>query len=127
VARLRPVSFQWKDRDVRDLGFVAEEVAEIDPLLATYNDQGEIEGVKYRQLTAVLVNAIQEQQVQIAALRQQITAQDRENIRVTDLQSKLEAYRLTMVEQMALMQAELHQLRDQVSRQPAELRVALDD
>ena len=72
VERLRPVTFKWRDREERDLGFVAEEVAAIDPLLATYNDDGEIEGVKYRQLTAVLVNAVQEQQRQIARLNREI-------------------------------------------------------
>jgi hypothetical protein len=65
VARLRPVTFVWKNNDQLDLGFVAEEVAEIDPLLATFDTNGTIEGVKYRQLTTVLVNAVKEQQTQI--------------------------------------------------------------
>lgn len=63
VERLRPITFRWKDRGEADLGFAAEEVAEVDPILVTYNPAGEIEGVKYRQLTAVLVNAIKEQQI----------------------------------------------------------------
>lgn len=68
VEELKPVIFKWKGRDEDDLGFIAEEVAAINPLLATYDNDGQIEGVKYRQLTAVLVNAVQEQQEQIAAL-----------------------------------------------------------
>jgi len=39
--------------------------------LATYRD-GQIEGVKYKQLTAVLVNAVKEQQAEIDALRRQL-------------------------------------------------------
>jgi Chaperone of endosialidase len=59
VKQLRPVSFVWKDGQGADLGFIAEEVEQADPLLASYLD-GELNGVKYKQLTAVLVNAIQE-------------------------------------------------------------------
>jgi hypothetical protein len=65
VERLRPVRFRWNDGGAADLGFVAEEVAVEEPLLATRNDDGQVEGVKYEQLGAVLVNAIQEQQRQL--------------------------------------------------------------
>lgn len=72
VERLRPVEFRWKQDRRRDLGFVAEEVARIDPLLVTYNADGEIEGVKYRQLTAVLVNALHEQSRRIERLESRL-------------------------------------------------------
>jgi hypothetical protein len=67
VGRLRPVEFRWKDGGERDLGFVAEEVAVVDPILATYDDAGDLVGVKYRQLTAVLVKALQEQRAEFEA------------------------------------------------------------
>ena len=60
VRRLRPVAFRWKDSGAADLGFVAEEVAGIDPRLVTRNEAGEIEGVKYDRLSAVLAGALQE-------------------------------------------------------------------
>jgi len=72
VRRLRPIGFNWKDGGMQDIGFGAEEVAKVEPLLTTRNEKGEIEGVKYGQLTTVLVNAIQEQQTQIAAQQKQI-------------------------------------------------------
>jgi trimeric autotransporter adhesin len=62
LERLRPVTFDWKGRKEHDLGLIAEEVFEVEPLLVTRNDKGEIEGVKYEQLTVVLINAIKEQQ-----------------------------------------------------------------
>lgn len=65
VSRLRPITFNWRDTGARDVGFAAEAVAAVDPLLATYNDEGQVEGVKYGQITAVLVNALHEQQAQI--------------------------------------------------------------
>ena len=70
--QLRPISFKWKANNQADLGLAAEEVAAVDPLLATYNERGEVEGVKYSQLTIVLINAVKEQQAQIEALRKQV-------------------------------------------------------
>ena len=69
VRRFRPVTFDWIERKEPDLGLIAEEVAEIDPLLVTHNQNGTIEGVKYDQLTVVLINAIKEQQKQIEDLK----------------------------------------------------------
>lgn len=65
VKRLRPVTFDWKADGVRDVGFIAEEIDEIEPLLVTHNKDGQIEGVKYAQITTILVNAMKEQQKQI--------------------------------------------------------------
>src|SRR5262249_2968517 len=65
--QLKPITFKWKTDSSPDLGFGAEDIALIEPLLVTHNDKGEVEGVKYDRITAVLVNAIKEQQVQIQA------------------------------------------------------------
>jgi hypothetical protein len=78
VAHLRPVTFNWKTNGEPDLGFVAEEVSQVSPLLTTLNKDGQIEGVKYDRISAVLVKAIQEQQQQIADLKTQNTAQQQE-------------------------------------------------
>jgi hypothetical protein len=74
VRRLSPITFTWRDGGARDVGFGAEDVEKLDPLLVTYNENGEIEGVKYGQLTTVLVNAVKEQQDMIVKLRQQLDA-----------------------------------------------------
>ena len=58
-----------------DVGFIAEEVNRAEPLLSTFNDKGEIEGVKYAQITTVLVNSVKEQQTQIEQLQEQIKQQ----------------------------------------------------
>jgi hypothetical protein len=73
IRRLAPVSFNWKDGGMRDVGLVAEEVAEIEPLLITTNDKGEIEGVKYDRVAVVLVNAVKEQQAEIEAQKKEIS------------------------------------------------------
>jgi hypothetical protein len=78
VRRLRPITFDWRDGGAHDIGFGAEEVNAVEPLLTTRNSRGEIEGVKYAQITAVLVNAVKEQQSEIEAQRKQIAAQQEE-------------------------------------------------
>ncbi|MGI8788179.1 MAG: tail fiber domain-containing protein [Pyrinomonadaceae bacterium] len=83
VRRLRPITFDWKEGGMHDVGFAAEEVNQVEPLLTTTNASGEIEGIKYGQITTVLVNAVNEQQTQIAAQQKQIAQQQSliENLR----------------------------------------------
>lgn len=75
VKRLQPITFDWKTGGARDIGFAAEDVAQIEPLLATYNERGEVEGVKYDRISAALVNAVKEQQTQIELQNRQIERQ----------------------------------------------------
>jgi hypothetical protein len=72
VRRLAPISFTWRSNSERDLGFAAEAVAEIEPLLVTRNDQGQVEGVKYDRMVAILVNSVKEQQKQIESQQKEI-------------------------------------------------------
>lgn len=73
IKQLKPITFDWKDGGLHDLGLGAEDVAAIEPLLVTYNTKGEVEGVKYDRIGVVLVNAVKEQQKQIE--RQDATIQ----------------------------------------------------
>jgi hypothetical protein len=74
INRLRPVTFKWKMDNMLDVGFGAEDVADVEPLFVTHNDNGEIEGVKYERLSVVFVNAFKEQQTQIEKQQGQIEA-----------------------------------------------------
>lgn len=67
LRRLRPITFNWKDGGAPDLGLGAENVEKIEPLLVTYNKDGQVEGVKYDRVGVVLINAVKEQQTQIDA------------------------------------------------------------
>jgi hypothetical protein len=78
VRALRPITFNWIKSGARDIGFGAEEVEKVEPLLTFRNDRGEVEGVKYAQITTVLVNAIKEQQTQIEAQAAQIERQQKQ-------------------------------------------------
>ncbi len=78
LARLQPITFDWKDGGTHDLGFGAEDVEKVEPLLVTYNDKGDVEGVKYDRLSVVFVNAVREQQSQIEAQEKQNQSQQKQ-------------------------------------------------
>ena len=75
INRLQPYNFAWKKGGEREVGLIAEDVAEVEPLLTFKNERDEIEGVKYENLNVIFINAFKEQQAQIEELRQQIKAQ----------------------------------------------------
>lgn len=91
VLALRPVSYRWKVTGAADLGFVAEEVAELDQRLITRNDAGEIEGVKYERMSALLASAVQEM-----AAREQLQADE-----IAQLRKELASLRQLIVTQRA--------------------------
>jgi hypothetical protein len=94
IKQLRPVTFNWKEGNIPDMGLIAEEAVQVDPLLALYNRKGEIDGVKYDRVGVILINAVKEQQ-------QQIEAQKKQNVelqkQVEDLKTELEGLRSLVI------------------------------
>lgn len=75
VRRLRGVTFDWRATGEHDLGMVAEEVGEVLPELVAYEENGrDAQSIDYARLSAVLVEAIKEQD----ALLEQRTEEVRE-------------------------------------------------
>src|SRR5215813_10773004 len=74
IGHLHPITFDWKADGKHDFGLAAEDVEKIDPLLVTYNKDGQVEGVKYDRIGVVLINAVKEQQAQIEAQRKEVAA-----------------------------------------------------
>ncbi|MCA1806789.1 MAG: tail fiber domain-containing protein, partial [Actinobacteria bacterium] len=60
IRQLQARQFNWKTDGRADLGFIAEEVENINPLLAQYESDGTLSGVKYTQLTALLTQGVQQ-------------------------------------------------------------------
>jgi hypothetical protein len=75
VSLLKPTMYTLKASNERDIGLIAEEVAEAEPLFTYNNDKGEIEGVKYANLSVVFINAIKEQQAQLAEQQKELQEQ----------------------------------------------------
>jgi len=76
VMQMEPVAYNLKPEfNPKHLGpqvgLIAEDVQKVDPRLVGLDSKGDVEGVRYMQLTAVLVKAIQEQQQEIDALKRQ--------------------------------------------------------
>lgn len=71
LEKLRGVHFNWKDDGSPSLGLIAEEVAEVFPEIVQRNpENGQVEALNYTALTAVLVEALKEQQGLLAAQQQ---------------------------------------------------------
>ncbi len=70
VQRLRGVTFDWKEDGKGSIGLIAEEVGEVVPEVVTYEENGtDANGLDYARLVAVLIEAIKEQQQQVAELQ----------------------------------------------------------
>lgn len=78
ILALKPFWYSWKDdahykMDPHDQpGLGAHQVESIDSRLAGYDPEGKLTGVRYQQMVAVLVAAIQEQQQEIETLKAQM-------------------------------------------------------
>jgi hypothetical protein len=72
VMQLEPVSYVSKTNGNAEIGFVAEDIEKVDKRLSTYH-QGELIGVQYDHMVALLTKAVQEQQAQIHEQNAQIT------------------------------------------------------
>ena len=73
VARLRGVSYDSKADGQHNIGLIAEEVGEVVPEVVAYEANGQdAKSVDYARLTALLIEAVKEQQAQIHTLKSEI-------------------------------------------------------
>jgi trimeric autotransporter adhesin len=76
VKQLRGVSYDRKDTGKHEIGVIAEEVGKVLPELVSYEKNGQdASGVDYSRLTAVLIEAVKQQQAGIARALRQIRSQ----------------------------------------------------
>ncbi len=94
ILKLKPVGFQYKSdpTGTRQFGLIAEEVAKVDPDLVTRDRKGEIYGVRYESVNAMLLNEflkehtafveeqgkVQEQQAAITQLQSTVAQQQKD-------------------------------------------------
>ena len=74
VLQMQGVSFDWKkDKNEKNhYGFIAEDVEKILPNLVSHDEEGKAQGIQYSKMTAVLLEAIKEQQIQIDELKSKL-------------------------------------------------------
>ena len=79
VERLRGVSYDLKATGKHEIGVIAEEVGKVVPEVVTYEANGQdARSVDYSRLTALLIEAVKQQEKQISAQTRQIAAQERQ-------------------------------------------------
>lgn len=119
LMQLKAVSYDWKEDGTHDLGFIAEDTAAISSLLATYNNQGEIQGVKYDKLTAVITNAVQQQQGKIEDINKQLAAQ---GLSIDELSDELKK----VIGRVDTLESEVQDLKDQVKQLQKQVNISTD-
>ena len=110
VEGMQAVSFRWKESGDENIGLVAEDVAEVEPRLVFENKHGEIEGIHYSHLTAVLVRAMQERSqavdADLAAVREahkaEVASRDAE---IAALRQELDEQRASYNKRLAALEA----------------------
>lgn len=112
VRQLRAVAYAWTESGVADIGFVAEEVSAIDPRLATFDDDGRVEGVRYERLSAVLAAAVQTLAAGYDEQAAALVAMQAENARLSE---RLAAIDAAQTQSLAAMREELALLREMVA------------
>jgi hypothetical protein len=75
VERLRGVEYTYTANGKHDIGMIAEDVGKVVPEVVSYEANGkEARGIDYARLTALLVEAIKEQQSEIMRLKSEVQA-----------------------------------------------------
>ena len=73
VQKLNPVSFKRKGKGGKnDIGLIAEEVEKILPQVTGKDQNGDISGLDYSRLTAVLIQAVKELSIEVDRLKNKI-------------------------------------------------------
>jgi hypothetical protein len=93
VEELRGVQYTYTANGHRDIGMIAEEVGKVVPEVVSYEANGkDAQGIDYARLTALLVQAVKEQESQIQRQQSQIKQQQAE---IQRLESAVEALKRT--------------------------------
>jgi hypothetical protein len=75
VERLQGVSYDLKDSGKHEIGVIAEEVGAVVPEVVSYEENGkDARGVDYSRLTALLIEAVKQQQREILDLESELRA-----------------------------------------------------
>ena len=74
VMKLRGVAFEWdggkRYQTGKSIGFIAQEAVDVIPELVDYNEENDSYGMQYAPVTALLVEAVKEQNDEIRSLRE---------------------------------------------------------
>lgn len=74
---LRPVTFDWKDQqqaktEGKQIGFIAEEVYSLNPQLAWFNSEGQVEGVQYEKFSVPIITELKKLKKEVDMLKERV-------------------------------------------------------
>jgi hypothetical protein len=110
VEKLRGVSYTLKATGKHEIGVIAEEVGNVVPEVVTYEENGkDARSVDYTRLTALLIEAVKQQQTEIVKQQAQIADALRE-VKVQRIQLRSQAASIVSLKARAHAAGEAHQL-----------------
>jgi len=91
LSQLRPVTFTLKADSQRTLqyGLIAEEVAKIFPEMVIHGADGQIDGVRYEELTPLLLRELQVQQGKIRELERRQNQLSAQSVQFVQMQKQM--------------------------------------
>ena len=72
VQQLRGVTYRRKSNDALEMGLIAQEVEKVLPEVVTQHPDTRLKSVAYQNMVALLIEAVKEQQGQIAELKDRV-------------------------------------------------------
>jgi hypothetical protein len=119
VEKLRGVSYTLRATGKHEIGVIAEEVGNVVPEVVTYEENGkDARSVDYTRLTALLIEAVKQQQTEIAKQQAQIADALRE-VKVQRIQLRSQAASIVSLKARVHAAGEAHQLdRELTSGKP---------
>ncbi|MDP7368863.1 MAG: tail fiber domain-containing protein, partial [Candidatus Pacebacteria bacterium] len=72
VMALQSHRYSWKESGIEEIGLIADEVQDVLPEMVHVDADSGVKGLKYTKMTAVLLEALKEQQIQIKEQQVQI-------------------------------------------------------
>lgn len=95
ITKFQPVEYDRVDSGAHDIGLIAEDVAKINPLLCTYDANGDVLGIRYQLLPVALIKPLQATIEQVKDLNRDNLVKD---VKLDLLQSKLDQLEAEIVE-----------------------------
>ena len=83
ICKLKPSSFKWINNNKDDIGFIAQELEEILPLLINKDIEG-ILSIDYSKLSVYTTKAIQEQQNNLNKLKEELNKEKNERLKLEE-------------------------------------------
>jgi trimeric autotransporter adhesin len=118
VEKLRGVSYDLKDSGKHEIGVIAEEVGQVVPEVVSYEKNGkDATGVDYSRLTALLIEAVKQQQKQIVTQQTQIVGQQKQIALQQSQIRKQQRLAVTQQAQMKAQEARIDEQQNQIRSQ----------